>query len=670
MRLSNELLAALGTLVIAGSVAAIYLLLRSRPAKPEYADIAPVLAEGFLPVQSSAALLSSRIVNGPQLTAEIKTRSRATTESFEACYLPVISRIAELVQLLPASEAHHHADPGGMLRHTLETASIALAKRQAIWLPTDAPPEIQARHAHRWTFAVFVAAMLHEIGKPFVDLDIVARRVAGDEWAWTPLAGSLAECGANSYQVNFAATREYAAHSKLPMMLFQNCVPQPAVSWLNEAPGLIESLRAYLDGSERKSALARLAIEADSDSVQRDLMSGTRARFMTARSKPLIESLMAALRAMLADGGYLPLNRSGAAGWVYDRSVWLVSKRLADAVRDYLKEHDAAKGIPGPDKNDRLFDTWQEYGACLPNPVSHGAVWRVRVEGEGYSHELTVLRFPIEQLFSTLQLPTAMNGSVRVLDESSEKSATIIPIRPTAESSVTQVTAQNYTENRTNLTPTGVTTVVSMELDPAKTKSIPSVATDVTVLKHDDTSLAAAEEDRERAHVQAVVLKPVAPAIVLPPTLTTTTKEARSIPEEAKRFMHWIQTGLASGEMIYNAPEALIHFTTDGMLLVSPAVFRHFAAAFGEDGRGAVTEAGTEPGSGIQKAVLKAGWHARASGKNIVSWQVMSRGKAVAKLSGVLILKPEQFVQPVPAANPHLVRTVEESTPPTMGRRT
>jgi hypothetical protein len=36
---------------------------------------------------------------------------------------------------------------------------------------------------------------------------------------------------------------------------------------------------------------------------------------------------MEALRRMLADGAWLPLNRDGAAGWVTDDVVWFVSKR-------------------------------------------------------------------------------------------------------------------------------------------------------------------------------------------------------------------------------------------------------------------------------------------------------------------------------------------------------
>jgi hypothetical protein len=122
------------------------------------------------------------------------------------------------------------------------------------------------------------------------------------------------------------------------------------------------------------------------------LLTGPRQRFASARTAPLIERLMEALRRMLADGAWLPLNRDGAAGWVADDAVWFVSKRLADEVRRFLLAQ-GDHAVPGEDKNDRLFDVWQEYGAVVPNPCTGGAIWRARVEGADYAHELTLLRF-------------------------------------------------------------------------------------------------------------------------------------------------------------------------------------------------------------------------------------------------------------------------------------
>ena len=90
--------------------------------------------------------------------------------------------------------------------------------------------------------------------------------------------------------------------------------------------------------------------------------------------------------------------------------------RLADEVRTYLAQHESSTGVPGKDRNDRLFDTWQEHGAVTPAPDG-GAVWRVRVECDAWSppDALTVLAFPLERVYPPgSPRPSAMRGRIWV----------------------------------------------------------------------------------------------------------------------------------------------------------------------------------------------------------------------------------------------------------------
>ena len=62
---------------------------------------------------------------------------------WEAFYSSVFEAYAGFVQQLPASEAHHHAGPGGMLAHGLKPASMSTfsrvisscTMREATWPP-------------------------------------------------------------------------------------------------------------------------------------------------------------------------------------------------------------------------------------------------------------------------------------------------------------------------------------------------------------------------------------------------------------------------------------------------------------------------------------------------------------------------------------------------------
>ncbi|MFT3819894.1 MAG: MobH family relaxase [Rubrivivax sp.] len=372
-----------------------------------------------LPVRGYEELLQATATE--QLVASIARRTRLSAGNWTRDCEPALRAFAEFVQELPASECHHHAQPGGLWIHALEVVDAALTFRTGAELPPGVSTEDRKRLEHRWTYAVFAAALLHDVGKPVTDVRVTlfgADPRLGQRWA--PISGSMRASGASWYSVGFGEPdeKEYRAHAKLPAMLLQSFVPGHVLRWLGEDGDVLDSLVSYLMGEDPDGVLGAIVKRADSDSVRRNLLQGPRTRFASARSVPLIDRLMEALRRMLVDGGQLPLNRPGAAGWVHDGKVWFVCARLADEVRGYLAAHESPAGIPGKDRNDRMFDTWQEFGAALPAPDG-GAVWRVRIECDGWSppDPLTVLCFPVSTVFEPGRPPSAMNGRVVPVDQ-------------------------------------------------------------------------------------------------------------------------------------------------------------------------------------------------------------------------------------------------------------
>jgi hypothetical protein len=124
--------------------------------------------------------------------------------------------------------------------------------------------------------------------------------------------------------------------------------------------------------------------------------------------------------------------------------------------------------------------------------------------------------------------------------------------------------------------------------------------------------------------------------------------------------MGWLQQGLAKGDIAFNETGAMVHFAAEGMLLISPRIFRHFAERFGEKGDGTPSSlTGDKLGTGIQREVIKAGWHLLGPSKtNVHKYQVVRRnGKGGSQLSVMIIREPQRFIEPVPPANPHLVRS-------------
>ena len=607
---------------------------------------------------------------------------------FQQDCLPVIQLAAEWTQLLPASESHHHAQPGGLMTHMMESAVHALRFRQGYLLPVGAAPEEIPARKHRWTYAVFLAALLHDIGRPMADINVRVLRSNKPCGKWHPLAGSMVDQGLTHYALDFEITRDYDHHKKLPIVLFQRLVPAHVLAWLAEDVQLMEELTSYLSGEEQdKGALREIVTRADSESVKRNLMQGPRTRFASAKSVPLIERLMQALRLMLEEGR-LSLNRAGSHGWVYDGKIWFVSKRLADEVRQFLTERESGEGIPGKDKNDRLFDTWQEYGALIPTKDNR-AVWLITVSlDDGWEQKLTVLCFPLDKLFqSPVSYPEPMKGRVVAgnpeeanhepepdsLPASNRQNILDEPAHDPTKSDLSgqaglDVPAPTAAPDRkpTQIGGEAAPRRSTAALRPLRTPALAAAAPEPATLQDEDfldeTDAATSRPARPRPPT-AAALKPIAPAgqTAARPKPGSKVKEPSGA---AMRFMRWIQEGLADASLSYNRADAMIHFVDEGMMLVSPVIFRKFAELFGEEGDGTPSDrAGSKLGTGIQRQLTNAGWNLVTGEKksNIQRYMVVGQdGEGKKLMSGVVILDPARFVNPLPPNNPCIVRFDKE----------
>ena len=609
---------------------------RWRVSVPRASRVMPARETGSVPGDRLPVLAAKTLIarlEAGSLIARIRDHSHASPDNFERHYATVIDRFLEFAQLLPASESHHHAQPGGMALHTLETVQHALQRRQGMMLPPGAPTEAQQRAQHRWTYAVFLAALLHDAGKAAHDLRITYCAAGQVNATWNPLTGSLLELGATSYQVDFvyAGTRSYSAHRRFPLVLLPKFVPAAVLSWLAEEGTLLQELADYLCGERRDGALAELVGAGDRESVRRNLLSGPRQRFASARTVPLIERLMDALRRMLADGAWLPLNRDGAAGWVTEDAVWFVSKRLADEVRRFLQaEGDHA--VPGEDKNDRLFDVWQEYGALVPNASTGGAVWRARVEGADYAHELTLLRFPLTRLYMEgTRFPSAMQGRIVVLPG-------VDPIHATDTAGSLQEANPSSTVAQPDAS--AQSSLAAIRAGPA-----------LSDLADDATTLGSRPESCSRI---APSWQPVPPAIG--PLAHLDESSGKQPSALALAFIDWVQRGVADGSLSYNESGALVHFVAEGLFLVSPGIFRAYADQNPEVPDAGPGSAKDWPGKAVQKALCGTGWNRKGPrNTSVLRYRVVSReGKPGKTLNGVVLLQPERFFAPVPPSNPHL----------------
>lgn len=577
------------------------LLKRLRAAPAEV--IAPSVPEsvpGWLPVLSAAELLQSHAA----VLTQIRQQVGVPPAHWNALYQPLVEGYASFVQQLPASEAHHHRERGGLLHHGLDTTLTALTLRRGILLPPGSTAEHLAEKQDVWTYATASAALLHDLGKPVVDQQIALRSPDGrDLGRWNPLGGPI-QPPATHYSIRYVRGRRYRLHPRLPPMLAHHLVPARALEWLVQDLEVFEAWLAVISGgdSELAGPLGQIIHQADGVSVAGDLGGDSGPAAAVAARRPLAERLGAALR-HLVDGQELPLNRPGAAGFVIGEDLWLVSKRALDAMRDALAA-EAPSGIPS--RNERLMDELQQHGLLVPN--QDRAIWMATVELGDWRQPLSLLRVPLQRLWTDpAARPPAVAGRVIV-----EASAEPLPA------------ASGGAPHPTSAVP-------PPQLSP------PEAPLPIPPLTQDNEALGG------ESQVEPTADRAAEPASALADVGNPSMGEG---PQDTglagNDLMQWIGQGLRHGRLKINTADARLHVTGEGLLLVSPGIFRDFA--------------GMDGWLNAQKRLLKLKAHLRTPDRtNIWTYRVIGERKSSALLKGILIPDADARLDlRLPAPNPHL----------------
>ncbi|HFB4673791.1 TPA: MobH family relaxase [Neisseria gonorrhoeae] len=359
----------------------------------------------------------------PQISG-IKMNLGLSDENWSKDALPFLEKYIAFVQRLPASESHHHAGDGGLVRHTLDVAALALVASTSQSCPPNAKTEEIAKKTAVWRYGIMCAALLHDVGKTVTgfQVELFDSAISLEKLLWLPDTGSMAESGKLYYRVEFPdAKSAYSTHAEIAWTFFQALVPSHVRQWLATTdPNLMITLRNYLSGKKDGSPLEQLIKNADMTSVSRDLRSGSRQRFSTAKRKPFIETIMETLKEMLSDRGVHFSIATTAGGDLFRKGdrIYLMSKNVPDYIRQYLRknQHPAAGSFPAD--NQRIFDTLFEYRAVIPpendphRAINHIEVEFTRMDGEKVRNIFSVLCFNAKTLYPDGDYPTEFLGNL------------------------------------------------------------------------------------------------------------------------------------------------------------------------------------------------------------------------------------------------------------------
>ncbi|HGX3311228.1 TPA: MobH family relaxase [Pseudomonas aeruginosa] len=514
------------------------------PSSPAAAEPLP---QGLLRPESAESLLATP--RRQRLLEHIWQRTSMPRQQFSWLYRAPLERYAELVQQFPASEAHHHAYPGGMLDHGLEIVAYALKLRQSHLLPAGAPPEEQAQQAEAWTAACAYAALLHDIGKIAVDLHVEQ----ADGKIWHPWHGPLRQ----PYRFRYVEDREYRLHGAAAGLLYHQLLDGRILDWLCGFPSLWAPLLYVLAGQyEHAGPLGELVVQADRASVAQD-MGGDPARALAAPKHALQRKLLDGLRYLLRSE--LKLNQAGPAdGWLSQDALWLVSKTVADKLRAHL----LSQGVDGiPSSNTAVFNVLQDHGMLQPT-ADGKAIWRATITSEnGWSHSFTFLRLSPALVWEAAERPEPFAGTVLVEaenDEAADLEASALH-QPSPTADLPQ--------------PGAATSAASDAKQSAAPKPPPDHQDAMTdLLKLFDSPGESTEQTLSPAE-PAQVEPAAAPAAHDPPPFE---EQPQSQPS-GQHFVAWLGQGIGGRRLILNDAKALVHTVADAVFLVSPGVFQRYA---------------------------------------------------------------------------------------------
>ncbi|KMK81801.1 MobH family relaxase [Pectobacterium brasiliense] len=591
---------------------------RKKPTPPQPDPVMP--EKGLLQPEPAAELLDTP--RRQKLLEHIWQRTSLSRKQFITLYRRPLERYAELVQLFPASETHHHAYHGGMLDHGLEIVAFALKLRQSHLLPAGAPPEDQAAQSEAWTAAIAYAALLHDIGKIAVDLHIEHE----DGNLWHPWYGPLKQ----PYRFRYRDDREYRLHGAATGLLYRQILDNHILDWLSSYQVLWTSLLYVLAGQyEHAGMLGELVIQADRASVAQELGGNPSRVILAAPKQALQRKLLDGLRYLLKEE--LKINQPQASdGWLTEDTLWLVSKTVSDKLRAHL----LAQGIEGvPSNNTAVFNVLQEHGVLQPT-LDGKAIWKATISSaSGWSHSFTLLKLSPALIWEAPERPDPFTGTVTIDTSSIDSSDAMLPApEPAVSASSTTpgiAASQAATAQHDFMEDVLAMLIPAEALSTAASSSVSSTA-QPTTSQPDDTD----EPIPQQASDTPSQPEPVKPL-------------------SSEHFIAWLREGVQSRKLIINDAKAMVHTVNDTVYLVSPGIFQRYAQEHPTLATLAKQE-GVQDWQWIQKRFEKLNQHRKqANGLNIWTCTVSGPRKS-RRLNGYLLSKPETIFSEQLPNNPYL----------------
>lgn len=564
---------------------------------------------GHIPQQGKLLLEAPR---RQQMIKMLWDSTSLTQSVFNEYLLAPIQRYAELVQLLPASESHHHAYAGGMLDHALEAACFGLKLRQRHLLPPGAKPEDQSSAGELWNAAIVYGALMHDAAKALVDVEIHLQ----DGRQWRLWHGPIPE----PYRVRYRSGREYNLHSAINPLLCGQVLGPRVLDWLMSQPKLFALLMYTISGhTERGGIIAELVIQADRASVAKAL-GGDPVQALSAPVESIQRKLAEGLRYMVKE--QFKLNQKGGVAWLTDETLWLVSPRAINE----LKAHLYAQGIKNiPADLNRLYGELQSHG--LIEEVTEGkSVWKCDISEGDWKQSFNMIKVSPTLIWPGESKPPVFSGKLVPQGEGAN-----VEKQPEADDVDEQWAVEATPHAIPNDRP------ANSSVDDDILNLFPKVGdpTETTIKQKETTSFS------EVASNTKVEKDSFSDNATSKPRSEPPSARASNDSDVGEQFWQWLKVGISDHSIIINDTKAPVHVVEGTYFLVSPSIFQRFSTnVLGDTGQWKT----------VQKRFQKLSVHVKTQGRNIHNVSVEGPNKT-GLLRGYLIHDPRQLSKEIPPNN-------------------
>jgi len=343
---------------------------------------------------------------------QVSSFSRA---DFDAYIRPVIERYAAFVHLLPASESQHHCGQGGLFRHGLEVAFHAALACEGKVFAFEHWASERERLVPRWRMCALIGGMMHDIGKPVMDVGAVD--VTGN-LTWNPHVGSLwdwlREHGLNEYYIRWRPGARHKRHEAFSTLALYRLIPDATLRWLAAFGGqepMDQMILALMGTSDPNNPLANIIRDADSRSVGADVKASRERMAGSGKggANSLALRLIRAMHDLIQDGTWT-INEVGTSPiWMTTQGVFGMTEIVIKGAVAALREQ-GETSIPTDYRQTlNLLDDW---GFLHPNQQADGSAfltWQVRIfaenKGKPATFDAHAIRFSRDDVLPRALIP-------------------------------------------------------------------------------------------------------------------------------------------------------------------------------------------------------------------------------------------------------------------------